>query len=266
MNLNRKDEDNLEGKVIVWARCSKSHNKEKAEDYSDVVFSDSEKEIHALYASIDREAFMKKLGISEEEMDKYLKLKGIIKRKSKETLFYVCPIPVDSEDEINLSDDDNLFMGDWNDEERCKISLQMGVDYYALYLQEQVQKAKTENPDREKKEVFKKGPITYKEILRPRFLEYFSKNYILPMIDCAAHNDIDRFKALRTNLIQFSRGSPFHKDVIRLCELIEQSQTCSNSQLISCYVNKISAIHEEKYEIAGQMKKEIEELESPNRK
>ena len=68
------------------------------------------------------------------------------------------------------------------------------------------------------------------------------------------------FSGLKTTLLHFCEGAPFVQDILDLTSFLEQG--CDNEELLGAYVQKIAAIHGEKYEEAGTLLQKIRQLSS----
>jgi excinuclease UvrABC nuclease subunit len=64
---------------------------------------------------------------------------------------------------------------------------------------------------------------------------------------------------LKRGFLKFSEGTPFEKDAIEICNLLENVGSAS-LKLIALYTNKIVAVHKQDYEEAAEIRDKIKEL------
>ncbi|MDD5086787.1 MAG: hypothetical protein PHV16_03465 [Candidatus Nanoarchaeia archaeon] len=248
MKLERGDPNNLTGNLIAYSRTAGS-------DRGSTAFF-MEDDIISLYLTSDKKNLVKK--IEEFEMDiasttKIFKSYNDDKSHIKTMSFYLSELYLCSEKgDLPVGiDDDLIFSGEYLTMNECDESINKVAEIYIDNLINQKTR-KEYNPYKCNIKI-----LTYQNIDKNKIQEYIISNYVVPMNRAIKQGSFKDFDDLRRKFItMFSSGYPSSlEDFIEVTNLIKKND---NGILISNYLNKISAIKNEDYEKAGQLKKEIE--------
>jgi len=258
MRLIKGDEDNLEGRVVIFTRYI-GEDKFAADPRSGLNRAAISKgQIFAVYASSDILDFRAKTGVDIVDIEDLL-IKAAEEQQSmhinKELIPFYCASYPASEEEINYGESDILFLGKFHTIHSCIAVLHEGFQIYGLlYIDQMSHKHKFESFKSE--EEF----ITYKDLKKEEIHDHMMKEYVTTLIDASINREQARFEQIQQRFIQFSAGSPFVKDVIKLCELVKSDGKYQRNELLEAYVQKISAIINEDYLLAAQKRDEILQL------
>lgn len=251
IKLVRGNSEKLEGRVISFSRFEDLKNEN----------SNLERPIFGIYASINLDAFLEKIGadnrMRREFEEKEKKIKEEIRKKDsrlKVFSFYAAPIPIRSEAELYSGNEDLLDAGIYFSLENCCEATKMGIDLYNIRLQEQIIKEKITS----KKITLENPPLDYENYtsVKKELKEYITTHFIIPYLESKMHRDSLRAKHIEASLLEFSQGAPFIGDIHEILKLIKLEQK-PDLNLISDYINKIEAIHNEDYEAAAHYRDKI---------
>jgi len=246
------DEDNLEGKVIIYSKLKRDSD---LTDYID-------KEIFAMYVATNPEDYVEKIGVPEYMIDDIIsQLEETTQKLSQRSEIkivsaYIMPIHAASEDELRLEPENLFYVGEYFDPKSCMAAVYKGAEFYLLMFEDQLStNHKLGNLSKEEY----CGP-TYHDFEGKDIKEYVIKNFVKPMIEAKQCNEDKSFKDIKRDFIGFSAGSHFISDVLDLCSYINKHRLNINTNLSDAYIDKLSAIHIENYEKAAKMRDEIGKL------
>lgn len=268
IKLIRGDEDNLEGRVVVYGRFVVDKG------VSDLASRLPTGTIFAMYAATNRADFLsnpffERHGMSPESLKALDEITAEIESSVEEhskaaniKLFqvYATHLPeFQSEKELSVGSEDLVFVGKYHSQEICVMALSKGLELYILHFEDQTRKKLGMNS-------FKKGDanvspsVTYQDITGEKILHYISTTHVGPMLDAQRQDNKGEFNRLKREFVLFGLRAPFATDLFDLCGEIENNGTQPNLPLIEAYVGKISAIHSEDYAVAGKHHSKIIEL------
>jgi hypothetical protein len=101
----------------------------------------------------------------------------------------------------------------------------------------------------------------YSTLEKPKLKPYVSMHFIEPMINSRKKGRSAQnleLKAQITEFIDFFRNSLFTRDILEVVKIID-STGMVDRELIYAYLDKISAINQERYELAGSIAQKIRE-------
>jgi len=236
IQLLRGDQNNLEGKLLIFSRLPIKEN------------------IFGIYASNDITNFFERMGLPKEAYNEVKRESEERVKKLKEEGFapmspiYMCPMDLE-EHQIIQGNNDILDMGNFNKKENCFGSLKAGLELYFLRFNDQL-----ENKHNFKERTTEKK-VSYREISQEKITKYLMNNYIIKILDSYNLGRKEDAEKLRSNMIQFSKGSSFFPDISRLSKELEGY---TDPETINLYMKKIKSIIDENFEEAIKYRDEIE--------
>jgi len=274
INLVKGDMDSLEGKVLVFSRLESQTG---------------ENPILALYAATNPLDFVEKIGAPREmvsDLEKQTKIgaENAIKMIQKELNDTFCPgmkiepvvlpvyitnIPISSEGDLYLGDEDVIDAGVFSNPAACFEAMTMGVKFYLNKHEDNVGKKHGLNEEKEKADGVRKAKpecerqapeINYKNIDRREFRRYVTENFVAPILDSYRDGERHRTSAKEAEFIRFSAQTPFASNVVELIDVMGGAKDNPNIPLIEAYVNLIVAVREEDYKTAATMRDRIKEI------
>jgi hypothetical protein len=250
--LIKGDWENLEGRVVSYSKLS---DKTLVKNFGVSLFP--------MYASADIMDFAEKMGFSEEGRGVIQRINEL-KEKSIAELnkngikinfmpIYAAPLPFEDEKEIIVGNHDVIFAGEWGRIENCVDSIEIGVKIYSMKHAEQVMK-KHGLGDRKPRTAKSESYSAYSgKSLKNTLLN----DYVTPILDARNNKDSERVNLLGLRMAHFIEGASFAVDGLELMALAKSASNNRDYLLIECYLNKIDAIHLEKYEDAAKYRDAI---------
>lgn len=253
IELRKGDWNNLEGRLVSYSKLT---NKELAEQI--------ETPLMAMYASFDPLDFIERMGLNEDgkrviESLKQSAEKTVEDFRKKGVNITAMPLygaPIVYEDEQDLMEDQNdiIFAGEWERPECCVEATQMGVRLYTMKYMESF--LKKHNVDTPKQKVIPKEQ-RYTEYIGKSLRTTILNDYVNPIIDARNSGDLERANILGLRLVHFVEGSNFVTDGLELISIAKNAKSKKEYDLIDCYLNKIDAIHLERFEEAARYRDAI---------
>lgn len=243
MDLKKGDWDNLEGKVMVYAKF-----------IGDVSTLEPDQQEHArehpfiaLYFSSDAEDFKSKACVPAElfEHDSDIAEKAAPKIP---TIYSGLYASLAVEDGFFDGDHDVLFIGEVRDVDNGFTCLQLAGQFYMTrYLDNWGATKGVEKPEEK---------VTYANF-HGDLVPYLTSTFLSPLQ--RAIDEPDEFEEIRKAFIDFSAdASPvIRKSIEHLCDAISVG---SGLELTDSYLMQIKAIHEQEYEEAAILRDRIKEL------
>jgi len=263
IDLIRGDVENLEGKVTIYTRL-KNDETDSSCDCSDQNCAGKERNgFPAFYLTTDILDIADKLGFDAEPLKKIVEEStrkqedALKKRKIKIIKLFFLPIFYRNENDIlNNSGDIIRVAGQYNDH-NCGRILQNAESLYGGILASQLENKwnlSSLDPERNESQsspgVYEGGEIG----------NHLLKEYLIPMMDEINHRGGREIDSLREDLISFGGKHPtLMPDILTLSHIVEKNG--NDRKLIQFYINKIDAIHQERYESAAKYRDNIIKLE-----
>lgn len=259
--LNFDGKENLEGKILIYSRLKCEPDTLQLIQLGDKQISAGNGHVFCTYNTTDARDLAEKMSVPSDQIDAIVTQIENQKEQfisahpiSEEDLgIHFCKISLafESEDELSQFDCDMIYVGEYSSLRRCAQAVDKAEDIYLCALREQtLRKHDASEPSfsiNTTHDCFKSKNI--KE-------ELFNR-YVIPLQNAYSSNDLIKAQALKNNFINFAKNSFFSKDISDLCEIIEKNTANNAPYLIQAYVEKINAIHLEKYDVAAQMRDEI---------
>lgn len=245
IKLIRGNENKLEGRLISFSRLE------------DEALLGSERPIIALYCTQDMLEFIEKMkippSVAEELKNAQEKLyEDIQKRGEKIKIFssYISALPDVTEENLLSGTEDVLDMGVYLSPDRCVAAAKLGVELYTMNFEKQLLKkvgisGKIENKKTRSAQTLE----SYSLVKKDQIKRYLLENFVVPIMDSRIHKDENRARYLSQDLVHFCKEAPFSSDIFELLEVLKNTRT--DPQIVDDYLNKIEAIHCEKYETAA---------------
>jgi len=252
--FKKGDQNNLEGKVLVYVHNLKPHCENCSIYEYPGIYAATNKSDLLEYKNIDKEAI--------EMVDEAWKraqemLKELEKYKIRIVPMIFAPARFKSLEDINkINNGDIIFGGEINGLDFAIFSLYgLSTAYLANYMSQLESKAKINKTNFEDDKTFTDNYKNYKEKdLKLRL--YAMTSELLHAID-SKENILEMIAV--SNLRKFTQGADFSPDVINLIG-VAQTNEHEKLNIISAYVDKIGAIYSERYEEAAEINKKIKIL------
>jgi len=251
------DWDNLEGRVFIWSRAlNEKENPIRAvlftNDPFDVIGGDFEGDPKANANELERvmkenaRAMMQRQGIPDVPI----------------WVLYVKDITLSSEDEIP-DIRERLHVDDLSSIGACKLANSGAMAIYQSRYMEQLVKHLVVAHKISPEDDFN---LTYTDFMedgrRKPIIDYVVTDYINPMKESLRDGDRERYNSIKWRFHQFAKGSLLINDVIEVCGVLEKNPTNPKEELLLRYVNKMNAIHLERYEDAAKLRDQIREMKA----
>lgn len=240
MDLKKGDWDNLEGRVMVYAKFVADV------PTLDPVLQEHARELPfiALYFSSDAEDFKSKMGVPAEHFEHDYDIAGKAAPKIHGGLY----APLAVEDSFFDGDHDVLFIGEIRDVDNGFACLQLAGQFYMRRYLDNFGVTKGAEKPEEK--------VTYSS-LTGDLVPYVTSTFLSPLQ--RAIDDLDEFEEIRKAFIDFSAdASPaIGKTVEHLCDAISVG---SGLELTDSYLMLIEAIHKQDFKRAAILRDRIKEL------
>jgi hypothetical protein len=257
--LTKGNPDELEGKVAIYSTYMGSDN-------SDHDLKTGQ--IFARYITIDPLDVAKSFDIPPEYagtlVSEIKKKSNEILEKAKEPAHKILFMTyIRLLDNITLGDllkmnaPNVIDAGNYHDPSICIQNISLASSFYFTVFADQ-QAVKKNISDILQEEPVKDNGT--QEILYKRFFEvpgesikqYVLDNFLKPL--CVAHNidhDSHKVNNIKRKLLDFASGSNFMIDIMEICDLVRDNEHADPHRM-GVYLNKIVAIHTEKFETARE--------------
>lgn len=270
LNLVKGDENNLQGKVIVYSKLTHISNGCKHCEDESCPIPQGYEPIFSLYGSIDKEDFIRNTDPPKElfnDLDDKIDSGcnfGAAKKDSE--FFYGGTILIETEKEILSRPVDVVNVREYTQPTLCQNAVKAGMQLYLINFLEQSSK-KQHNPKKINSSI-----TTYRDFKGGEAIRGFIANqYMLPMLKAKERGNFDTLKTLKEDFMRFSEGSLFSDDVMALYKYLEESNEASPSHILTnqshVYLDRIVAKHllkeavaEERFEDATKLKNRIAKL------
>lgn len=264
-NLNFDGFD-LEGRVLVYAKLNNCADLPITLNWCGKLFHVDSFEtcFFGSYVTTDLNDFKKKAAMGEEQTDTPKNKADSIANEKSSTITpnsqnkcYRHLVHFYSTADIAKYCADTIYAGEHEFIDGCIQSIEAIEKFYLLRMLEQ-RMVKHNN-------TVKSTPTetTYKNYAGKPIEDIIEQNYVLPLLKARNENHPEQYAALEKNFEKFYKGAPFEKDCKTLYDLIIRGEKGSkNAMLILKYVEKISAINCENYELAKELRDRIEKIEN----
>ena len=265
MNLIRGDENNLEGRVLVYAKF-KEPPKQSSEELK--VLSNNrafDNNIFALYTTT-KPSDLIEFGVSEEEIPKYMEKLDInfpmfkdFKAFSNTASIFV---EIDQEADALMKKGDVIYAGEFERGELAISAVSYAKLLYQTKLANQWIKQEGFQVENQSNVVYDEN-ITHKyfpRIMDSGIYDYIINNFVFNMLDALDEQKPKAFEKARTQFLKFSEGSDFYKHVPELIKIVATGGVNGDYKLYDNETKLMSAIHEEAYEFCTEIFNRIQIL------
>ena len=257
-NTSFNENDTLEGKVLVYARFLSSGSEELRTEWGGGMLAVRNGTFLGTYSSMNAEDIARKFGLEgEEALKRARKLEEQaeeIRKKNnhgpKDVSMYKIFVKFDSVQAIEEGDGDVLFMGEFYAINNVKRSIDVGEHLYIVRMHDQIH-AKNK----------KKNEATRAEFKGKSIKDYVLREYVVPLIAAVSAGNAASADGLEQALLLFSQGAGFENDVREMCKKVKSKGEETPKYLLALMIEKIDAIHTEKYECAAELRDEIKNIE-----
>ena len=253
ITLTKGNWDNLEGKVLIYAKLD---NEAAAKHFgTSLVCSYSSSDILNLAEKVGFEDKVDGIAQKIKEFNEMTASKfskdGI---KVVAIPFYSAPIFIEDEKDILIGNHDIVFAREWDRFESCVQAVEAGTRIYALkYMEQTIKKYELDNPHSDKKSEAKLlADETYTAYAGKSLKNVLIQNYVAPIMDAKNRGETERANVLGVKLVHFIQGASFAVDGFELLTLAKRAESKRDYDLIDSYLNKIDAIHLERFEDAAK--------------
>jgi len=244
MDLKKGDWDNLEGKVMVYAKFIGDVSTIEPEPLQEHA---RELPFISLYFSSDAEDFKSKVSAPAEHFEHGSDIAEKATPKIP-TIHVGLYAQLATEDGFFTGDHDVIFVGAYRNTKIAFENMKLAGQFYMMrYLDNWGLTKGVEKPEEK---------VTYANF-RGDLVPFVTSTFLSPLL--IAIDDQDEFARIRKSFIDFSAdASPvIGETVAHLCDAISVG---SGLELTDSYLLLIKAIHEENFEQAGILKDSIKEL------
>jgi hypothetical protein len=270
IGLTRGNPDNLEGRVLFYARV-KTHS-------DDAISNDTQ--IVAMYISPDVLDVLEKTHMDQKSI---IDIKNQIDEAEKEAMeeagepnydpakakhmyrSLALILSISTDDQLEEGTNDVWYLGSFNYPQTALSALQASkISYFALFRDQQEQtKSEEQNP--------KKGPKTPEDIINQEpqashtdfagqdIYPFVMQTYITQLLDAKKYQEPNRFENTKRQLAIFGSFSRFDVYTSKLAAYIEKTEK-PNLEVVDAYAKLMSALHTEAYEDARKQKTKIDQL------
>jgi hypothetical protein len=272
VDLTRKDEDRLAGKVLIYAKYVGEDTKIKllSEETQDL-----ETDMHvALILTNDVEYYADNEGLSiDQVLEKFAPDNPDIEQQLEDgEKMLIMPGGVSLyQPEEDLSDyhGDILYMGEFSRAKLIDDALRVGIDYYKLHLADQAINDIKKNPPRwilEKKKIISEleniddSMLDYHDIEPDMMTRYIRSKYVNPMREAITNDDYDGFIKHSLALQDFTFNTLVQSHVNDLCAIIK---TNNSDKAVELVLDMIDHTLNDRYEQVEECQKRLVEYTRP---
>lgn len=266
LELENGDLENLQGRVIIYARC--------LNDVGAVGSGTaSPGEVVAMFFTTDPADFTEKFGVPEGGLDDLARRAEEVRARNPDAPVGVVPIygaPVDLEPlDIPLAAEDIVYAGNFTDNERCQTAVQIAAHLYMMHYSEQlVAESGVPSSHVEAAEVRALDPVaaaepekSYRDVPESEMSAYLQMRYIAPIMHAIEDDDRAAATATAESLIRFCGPSgPLTADAYALAAAVQSRPHEMRTALLYSYFEKILAIASQRFEDAARLRDEIKAL------
>lgn len=243
LKLERGDEDNLVGKVVVYSTLEFPSKLYKLKNIT-----------YLLYASNDKDDFFEKTTISKKQAEK---LEKECKKQDKEDfpMFFVFNEQFADKVSFSLADEDLINAGTYFLGELCGRAINAELSLYQIeYYNQQISKSKENKFKNEK---------TYGDV-KENVGAYLLEKYIGPMISAKEKRNHEKFNELKLSLMRFGIKTEIAPEISKAIKMLEQARR-KNYSLVWPHIKMISAIQKEDYRTAAEIRDQLKIVEKQNK-
>jgi len=255
--LKQGDEDNLAGKVVVYARgpqhgvCQETDDPSRPATYFALFASTAPSDLERVIQSEIQNPMVREVLsdlVEEFEMD----------CEDSPVELYALPLVLAAEGHALKLGADVLFVGEYRCMGETLEALRLGLSFYHLQLSRGMDGHLHADPTLV--EAPSERLPTYREIGNNAFKEHLMRTYFVPLMSAAAMGNDRLREKISGELLSFFDGAPYTKDVQRFCAYVQSSGTSPSVSVVTAWINKIVAVQLQDFEQAQALNNELETL------
>jgi hypothetical protein len=264
IHLIRGNENDLKGKATIYSEfeCDGCNG-----------YNINNPPIIAGYLSTDVIDFIEKTNISKEFIDEIFSIKDLKsffeKKDNTANQNFNSTIKMGSffgplhksklEIMTSGSLEDIVFTGKYANIGNCHHSVFLGYETYLTKFEDQIIKnLQLDIRNSQFNSIVPKK--SYEEIRGDEIYSYLMDNYIIKIMDNPKERNFKNY--MLGALVEFGKKSPYFDDIIKIAKILRNEKLQKDEiNILDLYMNKITAIHQEKYEEAGKINDVIKNLD-----
>ncbi len=255
LDLENGDAAELEGRVIVYARCV---NESDSDPDSDL--------IAAMFFTTQPADFTEKFGVPEgglEDLAQRAAEAGASHPDASSGVVPVYAAPLELEfADIQIAPDDVVFAGRFSAMQTCRTAMQLAAHLYMLHYNDQlvsrsglaVQSADTPASEPQ---------VTYRTMPSGELSKHLQSHYIAPIMHALEDNNTTAAGEIAQDFIRFcGPKGPLTDDSYAVAAVVQSPPGETRTPLLYKYFEKILAITSERFEDAARIRDQIKTLKA----
>lgn len=162
---------------------------------------------------------------------------------------------------LESTDADILYTGKWTNDDCADEALNMGINEYLSLYKRQFANQSSGAESNEKLYGSENAEKTYRDFKAEELKDELKDKYFSNLISAAHSRDAEKLNSAKQELLSFTRGASFFRDVEEVVRLIEAKENPEgHMKQLELYMGKINAMITENYEEAAVLRDSIRRL------